>query len=267
VLRHQSRSRLLRPPAHSPREGCWPSGGGMRASRCATTAPSTSRSTSSTLTTRSRTSASTVTRGSAAGLPNRRHDRDGPVKVQITVRHPRDRAARDGVPAPRLLGGGRIRASPRRGVAGLLDDRIPNASGRLPRRAGLTVRSTRASGRHRVGAHLVSGVLAFIERSAITGVHCCGPADWKLVIQRPRSSRCLSTARSRPRRVARPVLSRRWVPGRRSTDRPSAPRPRCCGASSRSCVQARAGGCDPVKLRTQAMITRLRPRRSRRHPS
>ncbi len=107
---------------------------------------------------------------------------------------------------------------------------------------------------------LVSGALATIEPQAITGLHCCGQADWRLVLQ------------SGPQVLSAPVdaglveaggtlggfLDRGgWVAwGAVPTDGPlgtTADRlwRQLCDVW---CEMVRAG-CDPVLLRTQALIT------------
>ncbi len=107
---------------------------------------------------------------------------------------------------------------------------------------------------------LVSGALATLEPHAVTGLHCCGNADWRLVLQ------------SGPQVLAAPVdaglvhaagtiggfLDRGgWVAwGAIPTDGP-------LGTTADRlwrhlcelwCEMVRQG-CDPVRLRTQAMIT------------
>lgn len=107
---------------------------------------------------------------------------------------------------------------------------------------------------------LVSGVLAQLERSAITGIHCCGPADWKLVMDAgpmvlslPLDSEVEAAAGS----LAQFLERGGWVAwGVVPTDRPVGTTPemlwRQLSALWCRLVQE---GCDAVKLRTQAMIT------------
>lgn len=107
---------------------------------------------------------------------------------------------------------------------------------------------------------LVSGALAAIEARATTGLHCCGPADWRLVLQ------------AGPQLLSAPVdggleasagtvadfLDRGgWIAwGAVPTDRPvgsTIERP------WRQLTDVWAvlveGGCDPFRLRRQSMIT------------
>ena len=108
---------------------------------------------------------------------------------------------------------------------------------------------------------LVSGTLAVLERMAITGLHCCGEADWRLLLQAgpqilsmppdagiERAAGALSTFLERGGWVA-------W--GAVPTDGPMGTTVDRLWRqlSDTWCELVNAGGCDPVRLRTQAMIT------------
>jgi hypothetical protein len=107
---------------------------------------------------------------------------------------------------------------------------------------------------------IVSGVLAPLERSAITGIHCCGPADWKLVMDAgpqvlslPLDSEVEAAAGS----LAQFLERGGWVAwGVVPTDRPVGTTPEMLWRQlSQLWCRLVQEGCDPVKLRTQAMIT------------
>ena len=107
---------------------------------------------------------------------------------------------------------------------------------------------------------LLSGVLAVVEGRAVTGVHCCGSTDWRLLLQ------------AGPQLLSLPVgadvtgsagalgtfLERGgWVAwGAVATDGPLGEHPsrswRQLSAEWCELVQA---GCDPVLLRRQALVT------------
>ena len=109
---------------------------------------------------------------------------------------------------------------------------------------------------------LVSGTLAQLERLAITGPAllrhrrlAAAPAG-----RAPTSCRCPSTPASRPRPGRWPASSSGaggWPGGRCPPTGRWAPPSTGCGASSRRvwCELVTSGGCDPARLRTQAMIT------------
>jgi hypothetical protein len=107
---------------------------------------------------------------------------------------------------------------------------------------------------------LVSGVLARLERDAITGIHCCGPADWKLVMQAgpqvlslPLDSEVEAAAGS----LAQFLERGGWVAwGVVPTDRPLGTTPEFLWRQlSQLWCRLVQEGCDAVRLRTQAMIT------------
>lgn len=107
---------------------------------------------------------------------------------------------------------------------------------------------------------LVSGALAVVGPLAVTGVHCCGPTDWPLLLQAGPQilSITVEDAAALSGAELAPFLERGgWVAwGAVPTDGPvgtSADR-LWRSLSERWCELVR-GGCDPVLLRTQAMIT------------
>jgi hypothetical protein len=108
---------------------------------------------------------------------------------------------------------------------------------------------------------LVSGSLAVLEASAITGLHCCGTADWRLLMQAGPQILSLPTdggIESAAGSLASFLDRGGWVAwGAVPTDRP-------IGTTEERlwrmlsllwCTLVTEGGCDPVRLRTQAMIT------------
>jgi hypothetical protein len=108
---------------------------------------------------------------------------------------------------------------------------------------------------------LVSGTLAEIETRATAGLHCCGAADWKLLLQ------------SGPQILSLPVDGGRaelaggaladflerggWIAwGAVPTDRPVGPTvERLWRQLSLLWCDLVGAGCDPARLRTQALIT------------
>jgi hypothetical protein len=107
---------------------------------------------------------------------------------------------------------------------------------------------------------LTSSALAALERGAITGLHCCGPTDWKLLIQS--GPRILSAPLGLGLDTAGETLGRYlddggWVAwGAVPTDEPIGLTPgrlwRQLSAVWCDMVQS---GCDPVLLRTQSLVT------------
>jgi methionine synthase II (cobalamin-independent) len=107
---------------------------------------------------------------------------------------------------------------------------------------------------------VLSGALAAVEARAVTGVHCCGPADWRAVLN------------AGPRILSLPVgadatgsagaigafLERGgWVAwGAVATNEPLGEQPSRSWRqlSSQWCELVQAG-CDPVLLRRQALVT------------
>lgn len=108
---------------------------------------------------------------------------------------------------------------------------------------------------------LASGTLATIEPHAITGLHCCGQADWKLLMQA--GPQILSMPIDAGIESAAGALAQflergGWVAwGAVPTDRPIGTTVDRLWRqlSLLWCTLVTEGGCDPVQLRTQAMIT------------
>ena len=107
---------------------------------------------------------------------------------------------------------------------------------------------------------LLSGALAAVEGRALTGVHCCGPTDWRLLLQ------------AGPQLLSLPVgadvtgsagalgafLERGgWVAwGAVATDGPLGEQPsRSWRQLSSQWCELVQNGCDPVLLRRQALVT------------
>ncbi|MCX7620805.1 MAG: hypothetical protein N2037_08200 [Acidimicrobiales bacterium] len=108
---------------------------------------------------------------------------------------------------------------------------------------------------------LTSGTLASIETDAITGLHCCGHADWKLLIQA--GPQILSMPIDAGIEAAAVSLAQfldrgGWIAwGAVPTDRPIGTTVDRLWRqlSLLWCTLVSEGGADPVQLRTQAMIT------------
>jgi methionine synthase II (cobalamin-independent) len=107
---------------------------------------------------------------------------------------------------------------------------------------------------------LVSSVLATLEPHAVTGLHCCGPADWRVALQAGPNilslpldcgavdhAGALSAFLEREGRIA-------W--GAVATTGPlgSTPERQWQHLSAEWC-ELTQGGCDPVLLREQALVT------------
>lgn len=107
---------------------------------------------------------------------------------------------------------------------------------------------------------LISGALASVEGRALTGVHCCGPTDWRLVLQAgpellslpvgadvTGSAGALGTFLERGGWVA-------W--GAVATNEPLGEQPsRSWRQLSGQWCELVQSGCDPVLLRRQALVT------------
>lgn len=108
---------------------------------------------------------------------------------------------------------------------------------------------------------LVSGTLADIETRATAGLHCCGPADWKLVLQAGPQVLSLPVdggqAELAGGTLADHLERGGWIAwGAVPTDRPvGSTVERLWRQLSLLWCDLVAAGCDPVRLRTQALIT------------
>lgn len=108
---------------------------------------------------------------------------------------------------------------------------------------------------------LVSGALAALESLSITGLHCCGTADWRLLMQAGPQILSLPTdggIESSAGALAQFLERGGWVAwGAVPTDRPIGTTVERLWRmlTVQWCTLVGEGGCDPVRLRTQAMIT------------
>lgn len=108
---------------------------------------------------------------------------------------------------------------------------------------------------------LVSGALAALEPLSITGLHCCGTADWRLLMQAGPQILSLPTdggIESAAGALATFLERGGWVAwGAVPTDRPIGTTVERLWRmlSMLWCTLVTEGGCDPIALRTQAMIT------------
>jgi methionine synthase II (cobalamin-independent) len=107
---------------------------------------------------------------------------------------------------------------------------------------------------------LVSGVLATLEPHAVTGLHCCGAADWRVVLQAGPQILSLpldANAEIHAGAIASFLERGGWVAwGAVPTTGPLSSKPdRLWQHLSDEWRRLTAGGCDPVLLREQAMIT------------
>lgn len=191
-------------------------------------------------------------------------DRDGPIKVQmtgpVTFGIALTMAGVEADLAFRIAGASaRARAQ---ALLALLAARLPQAQPLVvidePGLTGLMDPSYPVPAE--LAVDLVSGTLAALEGGAITGVHCCGPADWGLVLAT--GTQLLSVpvgvgVESAAGTLA-PFLERGgWIAwGAVPTGGPVGESPdlhwRRLSAAWCDLV---ASGCDPVRLRTQAIIT------------
>ena len=107
---------------------------------------------------------------------------------------------------------------------------------------------------------LLSGALAAVEGQAATGVHCCGPADWRMILQAGPEVLSLPVgADITPSAGAIGSFLERggWVAwGAVATDGPLGESPaRSWRHLSAQWCELVQSGCDPVLLRRQALVT------------
>ena len=107
---------------------------------------------------------------------------------------------------------------------------------------------------------LLSGALASVEGRARTGVHCCGPTDWRLVLQAgpdllsiPVGADVTGSAGA----IGSFLERGGWVAwGAVATDGPLGAQPsRSWRQLSMQWCELVQNGCDPVLLRRQALVT------------
>jgi hypothetical protein len=107
---------------------------------------------------------------------------------------------------------------------------------------------------------LVSSALATLEPHAVTGLHCCGPADWRVVLQTgPQILSLPLDAGATAHTGALGAFLERggWIAwGAVPTSGPlgSTPERIWQQLSAEWCAMTQ-GGCDPVLLREQSLIT------------
>lgn len=107
---------------------------------------------------------------------------------------------------------------------------------------------------------LVSSALAALEPHAITGLHCCGPADWRVVLQAGPQILSLPLdmgAVEHSGAISAFLENGGWVAwGAIPTTGPLGATPeRLWQQLSSEWCGLTQGGCDPVQLREQALIT------------
>ncbi|HEX9766211.1 MAG TPA: hypothetical protein VGA36_05575 [Nitriliruptorales bacterium] len=107
---------------------------------------------------------------------------------------------------------------------------------------------------------LVSSTLATLEHHAITGLHCCGPADWRVVLQTGPQVLSMPVAMGAVDHVgavSAHIERGGWVAwGAVPTHGPLGTTPdRLWQQLSAEWTALTQGGCDPVLLREQAVIT------------
>jgi methionine synthase II (cobalamin-independent) len=107
---------------------------------------------------------------------------------------------------------------------------------------------------------LVSGVLATLEPHATTGLHCCGSADWRVVLQAGPQILSMpldANAEVHAGAVGAFLEQGGWIAwGAVPTTGPLGSNPdRLWQHLSEEWRRLTVGGCDPVLLREQAMIT------------
>lgn len=107
---------------------------------------------------------------------------------------------------------------------------------------------------------VLSGALAAVEGRAVTGVHCCGPADWRLILQSGPDLLSLpvgAEVASAVGAVSSFLERGGWIAwGAVATDGPLGEQPsRSWRRLSGQWCELVQHGCDPVLLRRQALVT------------
>ena len=188
-------------------------------------------------------------------------DRTGPVKLQLTGPITLGLAlAACGVPSPLAFtaAGAQVRAQAT-ALVGLIRHRLPGGAVVVLDEPGLTALSSPSYPLpFDATLDLLSGVLAVLSRGALAGVHCCGPTDWQLILQAGPELVSFPVDDAPDGGVLAGYLERGGVAawGAVPTDRPigSEPEPHWRRLAESWCDLAR-GGCDPVLLRSQSLIT------------
>lgn len=190
--------------------------------------------------------------------------RDDPIKVQLTGPVTFGLALHAaGLPADQAFAlASAVTRARARALLALLDQRVPQCT-RVVFLDEPGLASCTAPGfpiEPEAASDLVSASLAALESGAITGVHCCGRADWKLVLQAgPQILSCPvdGELESVPGALAAFLERGGWVAwGAVPTHEPVGEGvDRLWRRLSALWCHLVQEGCDPVRLRTQAMIT------------
>jgi len=189
--------------------------------------------------------------------------RTAPVKVQVTGPVTLTAALVDaGVDAAlaRRIAGPAVRAR-----AAALVDAVAEVAPAAPLIAFVDEPSLVGGPPERLGhpeelVDLVSGALAALEPRATTGLHCCGPTDWRVVLDA--GPRILSAPVGADLELGAGALTAfldrgGWIAwGAVPTDRPLGDTASRCwrDLSAQWCALVRSG-CDPVLIRQQALVT------------
>lgn len=192
-------------------------------------------------------------------------DRTGPIKLQLTGPLTLGVALHElGVETELAfaVAGGAVRERAR-ALLDLLDERAPQCA-RVIFLDEPALVGTRAEGfplPPEQAVDLVSTGLAALEGRAVTGIHCCGPADWALVLQTgpqivslPARAEVIERAASS---FAAYLDRGGWIAwGAVPTHQPVGTTPeRLWRSLSGLWCQLVQDGCDPILLRTQALVT------------
>jgi hypothetical protein len=191
-------------------------------------------------------------------------DRDGPVKVSITGPVTLGVALHAaGIEADLAFTvAGRVVRQRARALVEHVLARVPQAQLVVfvdePAMAGLTEPGFPIGPTE--GVDLVSGTLAVLERDALTGLHCCAPADYRLLLSA--GARILSVPVDGGIELHGGLVGDHldrggWVAwGAVPTDGPVGPTvERSWRRLSAVWCDLSADGCDPMLLRTRALIT------------
>lgn len=187
--------------------------------------------------------------------------RTGPVKLQLTGPITLGLAlAACGVPSPLAftVAGAQVRAQAT-ALASLIDRRLLGGALVVLDEPGLSALTSPAYPLPLDATiDLLSGVLAVLSRSAVSGVHCCGDTDWQLVLQAGPELVSFPVDHTPDAGILAAYLERgglvAW--GAVPTDRPigAGPEQHWRNLAELWC-ELSAAGCDPGLLRSQALIT------------
>lgn len=191
-------------------------------------------------------------------------DREGPIKLSLTGPVTLGVALQAAGLAPKLAFrvAGAAAAQRARALIDFVSERVPFAQLVVyvdePSLVCLTDRAFPIAPTDAID--LVSGTLAAIEPYASTALHCCGPADWRLVLQAGPQILSLPVdagVEAAAGTLADFVERGGWLAwGAVPTDRPiGSTVDRLWRQLTVLWCDLVGAGCDPVRLRTQAMIT------------